>query len=72
MTWEGLERHHIALKLPLLLVRGPRGVLACGYLNVETFNKTGEYILRVLGGILSPCANQLEGQPQPPGDPPSV
>lgn len=42
MNWQGLERLHIALKLPLLVVRGSRGVLACGYLNVETFNKTGE------------------------------
>lgn len=42
MNWEGLERHRIDLKLPLLVIRGSRGVLACGYLNVETFNKTGE------------------------------
>jgi uncharacterized protein YunC (DUF1805 family) len=42
MNWDGLERHRIDLKLPLLVVRGTRGVLACGYLNVETFNKTGE------------------------------
>jgi len=42
MNWDGLERHRIDLKLPLLVIRGSRGVLACGYLNVETFNKTGE------------------------------
>lgn len=42
MNWQGLERHRIDLKLPLLVIRGSRGVLACGYLNVETFNKTGE------------------------------
>jgi uncharacterized protein YunC (DUF1805 family) len=42
MNWEGLERHRIDLKLPLLVIRGRRGVLACGYVNVETFNKTGE------------------------------
>ena len=42
MNWEGLERHRIDLRLPLLVIRGARGVLACGYLNVETFNKTGE------------------------------
>ncbi len=42
MNWEGLERHRIDLKLPLLVIRGAGGVLACGYLNVETFNKTGE------------------------------
>jgi uncharacterized protein YunC (DUF1805 family) len=49
MMWEGLEQHQIALKLPLLLVRGTRGVLACGYLNVETFNKTGEVAAIVTG-----------------------
>jgi uncharacterized protein YunC (DUF1805 family) len=42
MHWEGLARYRIDLKLPLLVIRGSRGVLACGYLNVETFNKTGE------------------------------
>lgn len=42
MNWEGLERHRIDLKRPLLVVRGSRGLLACGYLNVETFNRTGE------------------------------
>jgi uncharacterized protein YunC (DUF1805 family) len=30
-------------------VRGGRGVLACGYLNVETFNKTGEAAAIVTG-----------------------
>jgi uncharacterized protein YunC (DUF1805 family) len=48
MNWQGLERHRIDLKLPLLVIRGSRGVLACGYLNVETFNKTGE-----LGAIVT-------------------
>jgi uncharacterized protein YunC (DUF1805 family) len=36
--WE----EHLDLKLPLLIIRGSRGVLACCYLNVETLNKTGE------------------------------
>lgn len=48
MNWDGLEKHRIDLKLPLLVIRGARGVLACGYLNVETFNKTGE-----VGAIVS-------------------
>ena len=42
MNWGGLARYRIDLKLPLLVIHGSRGVLACGYLNVETFNKTGE------------------------------
>jgi uncharacterized protein YunC (DUF1805 family) len=49
MDWTGLEKHRIDLKLPLLVIRGSRGVLACGYLNVETFNKTGEAAAIVTG-----------------------
>lgn len=42
MNWDGLKQFRVDLKLPLLLVSGSKGVLGCGYLNVETFNKTGE------------------------------
>ena len=42
MNLESLEKHHIALKSPLLVIKAPKGVLGCGYLNVETFNQTGE------------------------------
>lgn len=49
MNWDGLDRHHVELKLPLLIVRGSRGLLACGYLNVATFNKTGEAAAIVTG-----------------------
>jgi uncharacterized protein YunC (DUF1805 family) len=49
MNWDGLEKHCINLKLPLLIIRGSRGLLACGYLNVETFNKTGEAAAIVTG-----------------------
>ena len=42
MNWDGLERHEVALKLPLLVIKAAGGVLACGYLNVQTFEKTGE------------------------------
>ena len=42
MDWSGLEKHRIDLAKPLLLIRGARGMLACGYLNVATFEKTGE------------------------------
>jgi uncharacterized protein YunC (DUF1805 family) len=37
-----IEKHHIALRSPLLVIKAPKGVLGCGYLNVETFNQTGE------------------------------
>lgn len=49
MNWEGLEKHSINLKLPLLIIKGSKGILACGYLNVETFNKTGEVAAIVTG-----------------------
>jgi uncharacterized protein YunC (DUF1805 family) len=42
MNWDGLEKHRIDLALPLLVVKGTQGVLACGYLNAETFTRTGE------------------------------
>jgi uncharacterized protein YunC (DUF1805 family) len=42
MNPESVEQHHIALKSPLLVIKAPKGVLGCGYLNVETFNQTGE------------------------------
>lgn len=42
MNLESFEKHHIALKSPLLVIKAPKGVLGCGYLNVETFNQTGE------------------------------
>lgn len=42
MNWDGLERFEIALALPLLVIKGGHGVLACGYLNAQTFEKTGE------------------------------
>lgn len=47
--WADLSKTRVDLKLPLLLVKGARGILACGYLNVETFNKTGEAAAIVTG-----------------------
>ncbi len=40
--WQGLERHEIQLDQTLLLVKGSRGIVACPYLNVAMFAKTGE------------------------------
>jgi len=42
MDLNSLEKYHIALKSPLLVIKAPKGVLGCGYINVETFNQTGE------------------------------
>ena len=41
--------HRIDLARPLLIIEAERGMLACGYLNVETFNKTGEAAAIVTG-----------------------
>ena len=49
MDWTGFETHRIELARPLLIVRGTRGLLACGYLNVATFEKTGEAAAIVTG-----------------------
>ncbi len=42
MNLDAYEKFHVALKSPLLLIKAPKGVMGCGYLNVETFNRTGE------------------------------
>jgi uncharacterized protein YunC (DUF1805 family) len=42
MSLDSVEQHHIALKSPLLVIKTAKGVLGSGYLNVETFNQTGE------------------------------
>ena len=41
--------HRIDLAKPLLIIEQAGGLLACGYLNVETFNKTGEAAAIVTG-----------------------
>ena len=42
MDWEGLTKERIQLGLPLLIIKGSKGFLGCGYINVESCNKTGE------------------------------
>jgi len=49
MNWSGLSKEHIQLQLPLLIIKGSKGFLACGYVNVETCNKTGEACAIVTG-----------------------
>ena len=49
MNLDSFEKHHIALKSPLLVIKAPKGVMGCGYLNVETFNQTGEAGVIVTG-----------------------
>lgn len=49
MNLESYEKFHIALKSPLLVIKAPKGVMGCGYLNIETFNRTGEAAVIVRG-----------------------
>lgn len=42
MDLNAFEKFHIPLQSPLLLLKGKKGLMGCGYLNVETFNRTGE------------------------------
>jgi len=49
MDWEGLTKEEVQLALPLLIIKGSRGFLGCGYINIETCNKTGEACAVVTG-----------------------
>lgn len=49
MDWTGLQRFYIDLKLPLMFIRGSKGLLVCGYFNIETFDKTKEAAALVSG-----------------------
>lgn len=44
-----IETLRFELKRPLLLMKGSRGFLACGYINPETCNKTEEACAIVSG-----------------------
>lgn len=49
MDWTGLTRESIPLALPLLIIKGSKGFLACGYIDTKTCNKTGEACAIVTG-----------------------
>lgn len=49
MDWEGFTKEEIQLALPLLVIKGSRGFLGCGYINIETCDKTGEACAIVIG-----------------------
>ncbi len=40
--WHGLERNEIQLDQKLLVVRGSKGVIGCPYLDVDSFESSGE------------------------------
>jgi uncharacterized protein YunC (DUF1805 family) len=49
MELSSFEKHHIALRSPLLVLKAKKGIMACAYLNIETFNRTGEAAVIVTG-----------------------
>jgi uncharacterized protein YunC (DUF1805 family) len=49
MDWKGFAKEQVQLGLPLLIIKGAKGFLACGYINCETCNKTGEACAIVIG-----------------------
>ena len=44
-----IEYLQFELKRPLLVMKAPKGILGCGYINVETCNKTDEVCAIVTG-----------------------
>ena len=49
MNLDSFEKFQIALQSPLLVIKAPKGVMGCGYLNIETFDRTGEAAVIVRG-----------------------
>jgi uncharacterized protein YunC (DUF1805 family) len=49
MDWNGLTKEYIQLELPLLIIKGSKGFLGCGYIDVETCNKTDDACAIVTG-----------------------
>lgn len=49
MDWSKLKRERLDLGLPLLIVKGAKGFLACAYIAVDTCNKTNEACAIVSG-----------------------
>lgn len=46
---QALQTLRFELKRPLLIIKAQNGMLACGYINVETCNKTEEACAIVTG-----------------------
>ena len=49
MDWSNLKREKLGLKLPLLIIKGSKGFLACANIAVDTCNKTDEACAIVSG-----------------------
>jgi uncharacterized protein YunC (DUF1805 family) len=49
MKEDQLEKFQIQFELPLLIIRASKGILACGYINIETCNVAGDACAIVSG-----------------------
>lgn len=49
MDWNGFTCCRHELKRPMLVITGSKGSLACGYLNISTFDKLNEAAAIVRG-----------------------
>ncbi|MEM1061603.1 MAG: DUF1805 domain-containing protein [Planctomycetota bacterium] len=49
MELSGFETVELSLNRPLLVVKGSRGVLACGYLSLDVLEKNGDAAALVRG-----------------------
>lgn len=49
MKEDQLEKFQIQFELPLLIIRASNGILACGYINIETCNHAGDACAIVRG-----------------------
>ena len=45
-----VETFRIDFDRPLLIMRAPKGFVACGYINIETCNRTGDACALVNAG----------------------
>ena len=45
-----VENFHIQFNRPLLIMKAPKGFVACGYINIETCNRTGDACALVNAG----------------------
>jgi uncharacterized protein YunC (DUF1805 family) len=55
-NWDGLTKHEIQFKHKVLMVQGSKGVIVCGYFDINAFEETEEACV-----IIS--APELDGVP---------
>lgn len=77
---DGKELQYIKIDMwgaPLVMIKGKKGYVMCGYLNIQTANKLGDMAVRVtgvkdletiLGAKVSECSEAAEKAGIKPGD----